>query len=194
MTHFQKVSSLAVAMLLGLAWAAPALALERFTLATTHTFPSYEIRHQGISIMRGKFNRTQGRVVLDPAGGRSLVDVTVDASSVNSGLEELDRKLRGAAFFNVQAHPHIRFVGTQVTFRDGRPVSVQGDLTMLGRTQPVTLEIRDFACTLQFLTRRPMCGADVHAVIKRSDFGMTFGIPLVGDEVRLEIGVEAFRE
>jgi polyisoprenoid-binding protein YceI len=58
----------------------------------------------------------------------------------------------------------------------------------------VTLDIRDYACTLQFLTRRPMCGADVHTVIKRSDFGMNYAIPMIGDEVKLAIEVEGFKD
>lgn len=172
----------------------PVHAMERFSLDPTHTFPSFEIRHQGISTMRGKFNRTQGRVVLDPQGAGSLIEVVVDAASVDTGLDDLNQKLRGAAFFSAATYPEIRFRATQIEYRDGRPVSAQGELTMLGRTRPVQLEIRDYACTLQFLTRRPMCGADVHAVIRRSEFGMNFAIPLVGDEVRLAIEVEGFRE
>ena len=178
----------------GLSSAIPAWATEKFTLDATHTFPSFEIRHQGISTMRGKFNRTQGRVVLDPSGQESLIEVTVDAASVDTGLEDLNQKLRGGVFFSVATYPEIRFVANQVEFLEGKPVSAQGNLTMLGRTRPVTLEIRDYACTLQFLTRRPLCGADVHTVIRRSEYGMNFGIPLIGDEVKLAIEVEGFKE
>lgn len=169
-------------------------AVESFTLDPTHTFPSFEIRHQGISTMRGKFNRSRGKVILDPAGTANLIDVTVDAASVDTGLDDLNQKLRGGAFFNVGRYPEVRFVANQVIFREGTPVAAEGQLTLLGRTNPVSLEIRDYACTLQFLTRRPMCGADVHAVIKRSDYGMNFGLPLIGDEVRLAIEVEGFKD
>jgi polyisoprenoid-binding protein YceI len=166
----------------------------RFTLDPTHTFPSFEIRHQGISIMRGKFNKTQGKVVLDPQAQKGQIDVTVDANSVDTGLDDLNQKLRSGIFFNARSFPEIRFVSEKVRFVDGKPVAADGILTMLGKSQPVSLEIRDYACTLQFLTRRPMCGADVHTQIRRSDFGMNFGIPLVGDEVKLAIGVEGFKE
>lgn len=183
-----------LALVLGMGWGSSASALEKFNLDATHTFPSFEIRHQGISTMRGKFNRTQGRVILDPEGTASLIDVRVDAASVDTGLDDLNQKLRGGTFFNTGSFPEIRFVANQVQFKDGKPVAAQGSLTLLGRTNPVSLEIRDYACTLQFLTRRPMCGADVHAVIRRSDYGMSFGIPLIGDEVRLAIEVEGFKE
>lgn len=172
----------------------PAWSAESFVLDPAHTFPSFEIRHQGISTLRGKFNRSQGRVVLDPQGTSSQIEVSVDAASGDSGHDGLNQKLLGPSFFNTARFPEIRFSANDVAFADGKPVRAQGNLTLLGVTRPVTLEIRDYACTLQFLTRRPMCGADVHTVIKRSDFGMNFGIPLIGDEVKLAIEVEGFRE
>ena len=169
-------------------------AAESFVLDPGHTFPSFEISHQGVSVMRGKFNRSQGRVVLDPNGPGSRIEVSVDASSGDTGHDGLNQKLLGGSFFNTARFPAIQFVSTEVAFKDGKPVSATGNLTLLGVTRPVTLEIRDYACTLQFLTRRPLCGADVHTSIKRSDFGMNYGIPLIGDEVKLAIEVEGFRE
>ena len=144
--------------------------------------------------MRGKFRRTQGRVLLDPDGPGSRIEVSVDAASGDTGHDGLNQKLLGSPFFNAAQFPEIHFVSTDVTFKDGKPIAANGNLTLLGVTRPVTLEIRDFACTRQFLTLRPLCGADVHASIKRSDFGMTYGIPLIGDEVKLAIEVEALRE
>ncbi|MDD5388290.1 MAG: YceI family protein [Gallionellaceae bacterium] len=175
--------------------ASPAVwAVESFSLDPGHTFPSFEIHHQGVSVMRGKFNRSQGRVLLDPDGPGSRIEVRVDATSGDTGHDGLNQKLLGSAFFNTSQFPEIWFVSSEVAFKDGKPVSATGNLTLLGVTRPVTLEIRDYACTLQFLTRRPLCGADVHTSIKRSDFGMNYGIPLIGDEVKLAIEVEGFRE
>lgn len=167
---------------------------ESFSLDPGHTFPSFEIGHQGVSVMRGKFNRSQGRVLLDPTGPGSRIDVRVDATSGDTGHDGLNQKLLGSSFFNTAQFPEIQFVSSEVAFIDGKPVSATGNLMLLGVTRPVTLEIRDYACTLQFLTRRPLCGADVHTRIKRSDFGMNYGIPLIGDEVKLAIEVEGFRE
>lgn len=172
----------------------PVWSAESFVLDPGHTFPSFEIRHQGISTMRGKFNRSQGRVVLDPQGQGSVIEVSVDAGSGDTGHDGLNQKLLGALFFQTSRFPEIRFTSNNVEYVEGKPVRANGNLTLLGETRPVILEIRDYACTLQFLTRRPMCGADVHAVIKRSDFGMNYAIPLIGDEVKLTIEVEGFRE
>lgn len=194
MTHHTFRAGIGAGVVAGALLTAPVLAEERFTLDPTHTFPSFEIRHQGVSTMRGKFNRTQGRVVLDPQGGGGLIEATVDAGSVDTGMDDLDRKLRGGSFFATGSFPSITFKSTQIEYRDGKPVSARGELTMLGQTRPIELEIRDYACTLQFLTRRPLCGADVHVTLRRSDFGMNFGIPLIGDEVKLAIEVEGFRE
>jgi polyisoprenoid-binding protein YceI len=179
-----------------LAAAAPAAAAtERYTLDPEHTFPSFEIRHQNVSWFRGKFNRSRGTVVLDAENpANNLIEVVVDASSGDSGHDELNRKLLGANFFNSARFPEIRFVARDVRFQDGRPVSAQGELTLLGVTRPLTLEIREFACGRHFPSFRPFCGADVHTAFKRSDFGMNYGIPLIGDEVRLAIEVEGFRE
>ena len=172
----------------------PVWSAETFVLDPGHTFPSFEIRHQGISIMRGKFNRSQGRVVLDTQGQGSAIEVSVDASSGDTGHDVLNQKLLGSSFFNTARFPEIRFISNNLEYVDGKPTRAHGDLMLLGVTRPIVLEIRDYACTLQFLTRRSICGADVHTVIKRSDFGMSYGIPLIGDEVKLNIEVEGFRE
>jgi len=170
-------------------------AADRFTLDPEHTFPSFEIRHQKVSLLRGKFNRSGGRVALDAQNpAENLIEVIVDASSGDTGHDELNRKLLGSNFFDTARFPEIRFVARDVTFNNGIPVSAQGELTMLGVTRPVVLEIREFNCGRQLPTFRSFCGADVHTTIQRSDFGMNYGIPLIGDEVKLAIEVEGFRE
>lgn len=183
-----------LAALLISACASSAWAVETFTLDPGHTFPSFEIRHQGVSVMRGKFNRSQGKVMLDAEKQSGSIEVRVDATSGDTGHDGLNQKLLGGNFFRTAQFPEILFQSNSVEFKDANPVSATGNLTLLGVTRPVTLEIRDYACTLQFLTRRPLCGADVHAVIKRSDFGMNYGIPLIGDEVKLAIEVEGFKD
>jgi polyisoprenoid-binding protein YceI len=181
-------------LLLLCACSLPAWAAETFTLDPGHTFPSFEIRHQGISIMRGKFNRSQGKVMLDAEKQTGAIEVRVDATSGDTGHDGLNQKLLGSNFFRTAQFPEILFQSSSVEFKDGKPVAATGNLTLLGVSKTVTLEIRDYGCTTQFLTRRPMCGADVHAVIKRSDFGMNYAIPLIGDEVKLAIEVEGFKD
>jgi polyisoprenoid-binding protein YceI len=190
--HTRLKTSLAAVLFCALIPAASAA--ETFTLDPEHTFPSFEIGHQGISVMRGKFNRSKGRAMFDAEKQQGAIDVRVDASSGDTGHDGLNKKLLGSNFFRTSRFPEIIFQSNKVEFKDGKPVSAVGNLTLLGVTKPVTLEIRDYACTLQFLTRRPMCGADVHTIIKRSDFGMNYGIPMIGDEVKLAIEVEGFKD
>jgi len=184
-----------LALILLLAAAPNLWAAERFVLDPEHTFPSFEIRHQKVSLLRGKFNRSSGQVMLDPQNpGGNLIEVIVDAGSGDTGHDELNRKLLGNNFFNTARFPEIRFVARDLSYQNGIPVSARGELMMLGVTQQVVLEIRDFSCGRHFPSFRNFCGADVHTTIRRSEFGMNYGIPLIGDEVKLAIEVEGFRE
>ena len=172
----------------------PALAAETYSLDVRHTFPSFEVLHLGYSIQRGRFNKTAGKITLDTAAKTGSADITIDAASVDTGLDKLEEHLRGEDFFNVAKYPTITFKGDKFAFEGDKVKSVSGNLTMLGVTRPVVLEIREFACGRHFPSFRNFCGADVHTTIKRSDFGMKYGIPLIGDEVRLAIEVEGFRQ
>lgn len=174
--------------------AGPAVA-DTYTLDPSHTFPSFEVRHHGVSWMRGKFNKTQGRVELDPATGTGRIEAVIDTTSVDTGVPELDRILQGGLFLDTARHPEARFTATDLSFQDGRPVAARGELSLRGVSRPVVIEIRDYACATHFLSRRPLCGADAHVVLNRRDFGITFGgSNLIGDEVRLMIAVEGWRE
>lgn len=180
--------------LLGCLAALSCRAADSYTLDPSHTFPSFEVRHHGVSIMRGKFNRSRGTAVLDPVGDASRIEAVIDTASVDTGLDELNRMLQGGLFLDSTRHPEARFVSNQVEYRDGRPVLARGELTLRGVTRLVVLDIHDFTCTTHFLSRRPLCGADAHTVIRRGDFGITFGGSLIGEEVGLAIAVEGYRE
>lgn len=174
---------------------APALAAPAgYTIDPNHTFPVFEVDHLGFSTQRGRFNKTSGRITLDTAARQGTVDVTIDAASIDMGFAKWNDNMRGENYFNTNAHPTITFKADRLTFDGERPVSAEGSLTMLGVTKPVTLTIKRFRCAPHPLNKRETCGADVVATLKRSEFGMTKYIPSVGDDVRLLIAVEAFRE
>ena len=174
---------------------APALAAPAgYTVDPNHTFPVFEVDHLGFSTQRGRFNKTSGKITLDTAARQGSVDVTIDATSIDMGFAKWNENMRGENYFNTDAHPTITFKADKLVFDGERPVSADGSLTMLGVTKPVTLTINRFRCAPHPLNKRETCGADVVATLKRSEFGMTKYIPSVGDEVRLLIAVEAFRE
>lgn len=168
--------------------------VESFVIDKRHTYPSFEVNHMGLSTQRGRFNTTSGLITLDRAARTGTVEITIDATTINTGLDELEKHLRNEDFFNVDKYPTITFKSSSVEFEDDAPKSVTGDLTLLGVTRPVTLSISSFECRVHPINKKFVCGADAETTIKRSDFGMTYAIPAVSDEVRLLLQVEAFKE
>lgn len=166
---------------------------ENFTVDSRHTFPSFEVNHMGLSTQRGRFDATGGRITLDSGAKTGTVFIEIDAASVNTGLKELEKHLKGEDFFNVEKHPKITFKSGKVEFEGDKPKAVHGELTLLGVTKPVTLSIASFNCRIHPMNKKFVCGADASTSIKRSEFGMNYAIPAVSDEVKLSIQIEAFR-
>jgi polyisoprenoid-binding protein YceI len=172
----------------------PAAAAENFTLDSTHTFPSFELNHLGFSIQRGRFNKSSGKVTLDTAAKSGTADITIDAASIDTGYGKLEEHLRGEDFFNVAKYPTITFKGDKFAFEGEKVKSVSGNLTILGVTKPVTLTASYFNCADHPMAKKKACGGDFVATIKRTDFGMKYGVPAVADDVTLRIQVEALKD
>jgi len=172
----------------------PALANESFTIDARHTFPSFEVLHLGFSIQRGRFNKTAGKITLDAAGKKGTADISIDAASVDTGLDKLEEHLRAEDFFNVAKYPTITFKGDKFAFDGDKVKSVSGNLTMLGITKPVTLNAAYFNCAEHPMAKKKACGGDFTTTVKRTDFGMKYAVPAVADEVTLRIQVEAFKD
>ncbi|NIO40205.1 MAG: polyisoprenoid-binding protein [Burkholderiales bacterium] len=158
-----------------------------------HTYASFEIDHLGLSTARGTFDRTSGNIVLDPDLGSGFIEIVINTASIDTGLAKRDEHLRAADFFNVQRYPTMIFVAESLQFDGQHLVSADGQLTMLGKTLPVSLRVTRFACGQHPIHDKPVCGADAETVIRRSDWGMTTYVPTIGDEVTIRIGIEAFR-
>lgn len=183
-----------LALASAIAVALPVSAAETYTLDARHTFPSFEVNHLGFSIQRGRFNRSSGKITLDPVAKTGSADVTIEAASVDTGLDKLEEHLRNEDFFNVAKHPVITFRSKDFAFEGDKVKSVAGELTMLGVTKPVTLAAGYFNCGPHPVNKRKVCGGDFVATIKRTDFGMKYAVPMVADEVTLRIQVEAFKD
>ena len=171
-----------------------ARAADSYTLDPAHTFPRWAASHFGFSTHHGQFNKTSGKLVLDPKAGTGSIEVTVDAASVSTGDPKFEEHLRSADFFDVQKFPTLSFRSKSIKFADGKPVAASGDFTMLGVTKPVTFRISRVKCGVQPVVKKEACGAEVSGVLKRSAFGMKFGIPGIGDDIRLTIQVEAIKD
>ena len=188
--------SRALAALLALAAAALApahAAPERYAIDSDHTYPSLEFPHMGISVWRGKFNKTRGSVVLDRAARSGAVDVTVDAASIDFGHKVMNEVALGSDWLNVEMHPTLRYIGA-IRFEGDAPAAVDGKLTFLGVTRPVELKIHAFKCIRHPLFRREVCGADAAGSLDRAEFGLKQGTEGGAGRTMLRIQVEAFKE
>jgi polyisoprenoid-binding protein YceI len=165
-----------------------------YEMDPSHTYPSFEADHMGLSLWRGKFNKTNGRVVLDRERGEGTVEVTIDVASVDFGHDEMNAHAVDADFFDVEKYPTATYRGRLEGFVDGKPTRVAGQLTLRDVTLPVDLEIRAFNCKPHPMLKREVCGADVHGSFDREPFGLTAGKAYGFDmNVALRIQVEAVR-
>jgi len=168
---------------------------ENYTIEPNHTIPRFAVNHLGFSTHMGQFSRSAGKIVLDMAAKSGSVDITIQAASFNGGGNEaFEKHVRGPDFFDVEKHPTMTYKSSKLNFTGDVLTSVEGQFTMLGVTRPVTLTVTSFRCGNHPFNKKPMCGADATAKIKRSDFGMKTFIPAVGDEVSLMLQVEAMKD
>ncbi|MES3009672.1 MAG: YceI family protein [Pseudomonadota bacterium] len=179
------LSSLAVA-----ASAQPAT----YAIEPTHTFVTFEALHIGTSTSRGRFDKKEGTVTFDKAGKTGKVDLTIETGSINTGTGPFDGHLKGKDFFNSAEFPTARFVGDKFTFAGDKVTAVEGQLTLLGKTLPVTLKASGFNCYDNPRLKREVCGGDFDTTIARSQWGMTYGLPSIPDNIRLLIQVEAIKQ
>lgn len=166
---------------------------QTYTIEPSHTYPSFEADHMGISVWRGKFTKTSGTVSLDRASKTGTADIVIDASSIDFGHAKMNEHAKGKDMFNVEKYPTVTYKGKSMKFDGDRPVAMEGELTMLGVTKPVTLNIDKFKCITHPMLKREVCGANATAEFKRTDFGLNYGTPMFAPEVKLAIQVEALK-
>ncbi|MFA4970059.1 MAG: YceI family protein [Sulfuritalea sp.] len=177
------------------AFAASAIAApETFNIDLGHTAPRFEYSHFGYSNQMHRFDKTSGKIVLDRAAKTGSVDVTIDATSVNTGLALFNQHIQAADYFDTAKYPTITFKSTSVKFEGDKPVAVDGNLTIKGVTKPVTLTVTSFHSMPHPMYKKDALGANASAKLKRSEFNMGKNAPYVSDEVTLTIAVEAIKE
>ncbi len=167
---------------------------ETFNIDAGHTAPRFEYSHFGYSMQQHRFDKTSGKIVLDRAARSGSVDVTIDTTSVNTGLALFNGHIQGADFFDTAKYPAITFKSTAVKFDGDKPVAIEGNLTIKGVTRPVTLAVTHFHSMPHPMLKKDAIGANAVAKIKRSEFNMGKYAPNVGDDVTLTIAVEAVKE
>jgi len=165
-----------------------------YLLDPSHTQVTWEVMHFGTSTMRGRFNRIDGHVMLDKTSRRGELSVTVDPASISTGVRPLDGLLRGTQGFSTDEYPKAYFIASQMVFDGEKVVSVRGEFTLRGVSQPLVLKATGFNCYMHPSLQREVCGGDFEAELKRSSFGISHSLPFVGDRVRLLIQVEGVRQ
>ena len=190
------LGALAIALPLA-AIAAP----ESYAIDPNHSYAYFEVEHLGVSHQRGRFDRTSGKFTLDHAAKSGSIELNIETASVSTGdnvkgnrPRTLDDHLRTADFFNVAEFPRMTFKSTGVKFAGDNPAEITGNLTIIGVTKPVTLKVERWVCKDNPMSKKPMCGGNASAVLKRTDFGMKYGVPAIGDEVRLWVSVEGYKD
>jgi len=176
------------------AFAAPTFSQENYRVDPLHTAATFSVSHLGLSLQRGSFGKTTGMVMLDRSARNGSIDVAIDAASVTSGSTSRETMLKGEDYFNVAQFPSITFKSTKLKFDGDRVVSADGELTIRGVTKPVTLTVADFKCAVHPATKKPACGAEVTASVKRSEFGMTKNTASTSDDVTIAIAIEAIQQ
>jgi polyisoprenoid-binding protein YceI len=159
-----------------------------------HTYPSFVADHAGgMSLWRGKFNRSSGTIAYDKQSQTGSVDITIDTTSIDFGHDDLNEhaKKSDPGMFDVAKFPTATYKGKLANYKDGKPTEVQGELTLHGVTKPLNLTIRSFMCKPN-REQKDWCGADAVGKLNREDFGVSFGKAMgFKMDVTVEIQVEA---
>ncbi len=168
-------------------------AADSYTVDPAHTYPNFKLSHLGFSTMHGRFGKTSGKIRMDRNKGTGSVDIVIDVASIDTGFRKRDDHLRSLDFFNAVEFPEITFKSDKVTFK-GDGATLTGKLTIKGVTKTVSLDVPSINCGTHPFNKKQVCGFDASMQFKRSDFGMTYGLPGIGDDIRMEIEVEAFKD
>lgn len=188
---FICISVLALAGLCNASFAAPVT----YSVDPQHSMPRFTYSHFGFSTQLGSVPKMRGKIVLDPEAKNASVDVVIDMNSLTSGLGLLDKHLKSGDFLDTSKYPEATFKSTFVAFDGDRPVSINGNLTMRGISQPVTFNVTSFKRGPHGnLQNREALGGNAMAVISRTAFGAGRYVPNVSDDVTIMIGLEAIKD
>ena len=189
MNKFVKLSAV---LALATAFSAPVFAApQTFVVDGSHTFPRFSNRHFGLSKQLSRFDKTTGTLVLDKAAKTGSVDIVIDTKSVDTGFPLFNEHIQGADFLDTTQFPTATFKSTKIVFKGDKPTAVKGDLTIKGVTKPVTLKVTSFLARPHPMLKKDAIGANATVTIKRTDFNAGKYAPHVGDDVTIDIALEA---
>lgn len=166
-----------------------------YAIDPTHTFATFEIGHFGTSTNRGRFDKKEGKIEFDRAAKTGKVEITLDITSINTGTAPFDKHLQSAELFDAAKFPTAKFVADKFSFTGDKVSEVAGTLTLMGKTNPVTLKATNFNCYTSPMLKREVCGGDFETTIDRTQFGMNYGVDWgFPKNVRLLVQIEAVKQ
>jgi polyisoprenoid-binding protein YceI len=165
---------------------------ETYVIDNSQTVANFSISMLGVSNKPHKFEKTSGKVVLDPVTQTGSAEVTIDAASVNTGVALIDSQMQSADFFDTANYPVITFKSSKLSL-GGEQMSLTGDLTIKGVTKSVTLNVSHFKCTSYTAYQGDTCIANASVTIKRSEFNMGKYMFLAGNDVSLNLVIGAVK-
>ena len=173
----------------------PAYSADQYAFDKVHTQVLFFVDHLGFSRSVGEFHDYEGGFVFDPEDWAvGSVDVSIRTASIDMDDAEWDKHLRSPDFFHVERFPDMRFKSTRVEAVGAKDAKVHGELTLLGVTRPVTLEVRFNKAGVHPKSKQYVAGFSARTLIKRSEFGMSYAVPMVGDDVEVVLEVEGIRQ
>lgn len=165
-----------------------------YKIDPAHTAVAFIVNHVGFSNVIGRFNTVGGDVSFDKdAVEKSTVTVTIDTASVDTNHAKRDEHLRSPDFFNAKEFPKLTFKSTKIEKTGDKTGKLHGDLTMLGVTKPVVLDVTFNKDGVSPASKLETAGFSARGMVKRTDFGMKYGAPAIGDDIQLLIEIEAVK-
>ncbi len=191
MQHTTLASRFLMGTVLSLVFTMPAFAADTYKLDPTHTAITWHVNHFGFSTPSGKFMNVDGTLVLDETNpAASKVSLTLPIAAMDTGVAKLDEHLKSKDFFDAATYPTATFVSDKVDVTGKETAVVHGLLTLHGVTKPVALNVK-LNKIGENMFKKKTAGFSASTSLKRSDFGISTYVPMVGDDVALDIESEA---
>ena len=191
------IGSLALLLLIGFAGITQPMGPgPLYEIDTTHSMIIFRAKHNGVSYNYGRFNEFTGLIMIDTVAGHdSMVTFEVKAASIDTGNEKRDQHLRSSDFFSAKQFPLITFKSTKVSEKEGKKdiLEVTGDLELHGVKKSITMDV-EITGRATGKDGKSLIGYESTFAIKRSEFGMTYGMESVSDDIKITVSVEAARK
>ena len=165
-----------------------------YTIDPTHTDVTAESRHFGTSTTRSRFAAKSGKVTIDTAAKTGMATIVIDMGSVITGVTKLDDHLKGMSFFDAAGYPEATLIANSFSFDGDKVSQISGELTMHGKTNPITLKSTNYNCYMSPGFKKQVCGGDFETTIQRSLWDVKYLVPFVSDDTRLVVQVEAVKD